>query len=357
MSFKMQKILIYLVLLLGILHTTCGMFFQMFEKERKCFIQETPGDTDVVVEYKMEVVDPRSGGFMPMPFGVGMHVDIRDSDNKIILSRVYNSKACLKFTTYWPGDHRICLQTNSSAFFQGALVRVHLDIRAGDQTVDYETIRRHYNLDDMQLRVLQLMNQADQISKEQNYQRFREQRFRQTSSNIYNNIILWCIAQAVILILLWAVQYHFLIRKKSLYTYYCQILSEKELMRFTTPEAFRTLMTILGINGQGLTTSAISQWITQVEDPESTDEKTEIIVGDKLQAKVQEFVEKFLIKPVPTIPENRKESLFASNVQLTNLLYSAQRNRSVHLKGDTFLLVCECNDCKASNPNEVEAKK
>jgi len=38
------------------------------------------------------------------------------------------------------------------------------------------------------------------------------------------------------------------------------------------------------------------------------------------------------------------------------MLSTAQRNRSVHLKGDTFLLVCECEDCKAKDPIGVDKK-
>ena len=36
----------------------------------------------------MELHDPRTGGFMPSGPGIGMHVEIRDPDDKIILSKV-----------------------------------------------------------------------------------------------------------------------------------------------------------------------------------------------------------------------------------------------------------------------------
>lgn len=40
----------------------------------------------------MELYDPRSGGFMPSSPGVGMHVEVKDPDDKIVLSRVYSSE-------------------------------------------------------------------------------------------------------------------------------------------------------------------------------------------------------------------------------------------------------------------------
>lgn len=44
----------------------------------------------VTVNYKVELYDPRSGGFMPSSPGIGMHVEVKDPDSKIILSRVRN---------------------------------------------------------------------------------------------------------------------------------------------------------------------------------------------------------------------------------------------------------------------------
>lgn len=44
------------------------------------------------VHYKVELYDPRSGGFMPSSPGIGMHVEVKDPDDKIIMSRVYSSE-------------------------------------------------------------------------------------------------------------------------------------------------------------------------------------------------------------------------------------------------------------------------
>lgn len=42
----------------------------------------------VLVHYKVELFDPRTNGFMPSHPGVGMHVTVKDPDEKVILSRV-----------------------------------------------------------------------------------------------------------------------------------------------------------------------------------------------------------------------------------------------------------------------------
>lgn len=52
-------------------------------------------------------------------------------------------------------------------FFQ----RVHLDIGIGEHAVDYAQIAAKEKLSELQLRVRQLLDQIEQIIKEQEYQR------------------------------------------------------------------------------------------------------------------------------------------------------------------------------------------
>lgn len=49
--------------------------------------------------------------------------------------------------------------------------RVHFDIQVGDQAIDYAQVAQKEKLSELQLRIRQLLDQVDQITKEQNYQR------------------------------------------------------------------------------------------------------------------------------------------------------------------------------------------
>lgn len=51
------------------------------------------------------------------------------------------------------------------------LQRVHLDIQVGEHANNYAEIAAKDKLTELQLRVRQLVEQVDQIQKEQNYQR------------------------------------------------------------------------------------------------------------------------------------------------------------------------------------------
>ena len=53
------------------------------------------------------------------------------------------------------------------------LQRVHLDLEIGEQTVNYPELAAKEKLGELQLRIRQLFDQIEQITKEQVYQRVR----------------------------------------------------------------------------------------------------------------------------------------------------------------------------------------
>lgn len=112
---------------------------------------------------------------------------------------------------------------------------MHLDIQVGEHAVDYNQIAQKEKLSELQLRLRQLLDQVEQITKEQNYQRvsvtlkpffsndynffsfflylflrflkkflfyfqYREERFRQTSESTNSRVLWWSLTQTCILI-------------------------------------------------------------------------------------------------------------------------------------------------------------
>ncbi|XP_017600215.1 PREDICTED: transmembrane emp24 domain-containing protein 4-like, partial [Corvus brachyrhynchos] len=122
---------------------------------------------------------------------------------QVVLSRQYGSEGRFTFTSHTPGEHQICLHSNSTrmALFAGGKLRVHLDIQVGEHTNNYPEIAAKDKLTELQLRARQLLDQVEQIQKEQNYQRYREERFRMTSESTNQRVLWWSIAQTIILIL------------------------------------------------------------------------------------------------------------------------------------------------------------
>ncbi|XP_014204986.1 transmembrane emp24 domain-containing protein eca [Copidosoma floridanum] len=198
----MWNALRYLIALSVVFECTSGLYFHIGETERKCFIEEVPDDTTVLMTYKVELYDPRSQGFMPSSPGIGMHVEVRDPDDKIVLSRVYSSEGQISFTSQIPGEHLIYLYSNSTAWFSGGQLRVHLNIQVGEQAIDYAYVGQKEKLSELQLRVKQLLDQVVQITKEQSYQRYREERFRHTSESTNSRVLWWSLAQTIVLVIM-----------------------------------------------------------------------------------------------------------------------------------------------------------
>ncbi|KAL3276891.1 hypothetical protein HHI36_012262 [Cryptolaemus montrouzieri] len=205
-SYSIQHLGYSLVLILMLINCCRALYFHIGETERKCFIEDIPDETNVVVNYKVELYDPRSGGYMPSSPGIGMHVEVRDADDKMLLSRVYSSEGKISFTSHSHGEHVICMYSNSTAWFSGTQLRVHLDIQVGEHAVNYGEVVQKEKLSELQLRIRQLLDQIEQITKEQNYQRFREERFRQTSESTNSRVLWWSIIQTAVLLMMGAWQ-------------------------------------------------------------------------------------------------------------------------------------------------------
>ncbi|CAH1258409.1 TMED9 [Branchiostoma lanceolatum] len=191
-------------LLFSVLYLSCtsALYFHIGETEKKCFIEEIPDETMVVGKYKTQLFDKTINDYLPSSPGVGMHVEVRDPDDKVLLSKAYSSEGRFTFTSHTPGEHVICLYSNSTKWglFAGGKLRVHLDIQVGEHAIDYSQIAAKDKLTELQLRVRQLLDQVEQIQKEQNYQRYREERFRQTSESTNQRVLWWSIAQTIILL-------------------------------------------------------------------------------------------------------------------------------------------------------------
>ena len=68
-------------------------------------------------------------------------------------------------------------------------------IQIGEDREGYKEIAEKEKLSELQLRVRQLLDQVNQIQKEQNFQRSREVKFRKTSENTNAKVFWWAAVQ------------------------------------------------------------------------------------------------------------------------------------------------------------------
>jgi hypothetical protein len=114
-----QFFLVFVFILIQFIPTTYSLYFHIRETDRKCFIEEIPDQTLVIGKYKVELYDANSNTYLPSTPGIGMHVEVKDPDEKIVLSKLYTSEGRFTFTSHIPGEHVICLYSNSTAWFGG----------------------------------------------------------------------------------------------------------------------------------------------------------------------------------------------------------------------------------------------
>lgn len=181
---------------------TSGIFFYMHETERKCFMEEIPKDTTLKAKYRIQLFDSATLGYLPATPGIGIHVEVLDPRDKVMLSKFYASEGHFFFTSYAPGNHHICLSTNSTKWklFRGGRMRVYLDIASGEPTVEDLQISAKNELLDFHTRTKHLVLIVEQISKEQAFQRVREEIFRRMSEST-NQRVLWLASFQTIVLL------------------------------------------------------------------------------------------------------------------------------------------------------------
>ncbi|XP_006111696.2 transmembrane emp24 domain-containing protein 11-like [Pelodiscus sinensis] len=180
-----------------------AFYFHSGEREEKCIIEDIPGDTLITGSYKVQPWDIHEQVFLESAPGLGMFVTITAPTKELLLSKLYGPQATFSFTSHSPGEYNICLQSNSTKLisFGGSRLRIHLDIRVGENFFDEAIAQAKDKVNEVNFRLGHLIQQIDHISKEQNYHREREEYFRLTSEETNSNILWWALAQTLILIL------------------------------------------------------------------------------------------------------------------------------------------------------------
>ncbi|NXF03290.1 TMD11 protein, partial [Smithornis capensis] len=179
-----------------------ALYFHIGEREEKCIIEDLPSDTLVVGNYKIQRWDIQRHDFLESAPGLGMFVTVTAPSGEILLSKLYGPQGTFSFTSYLSGEHIICFQSNSTRFvaIAGSKLRIHLDIRVGEHFLDDSAAHAKDKVDEVSVRLEHLIEQIHHVSKEQDYEREREEKFRKTSEETNSNILWWAIAQTLILI-------------------------------------------------------------------------------------------------------------------------------------------------------------
>ena len=134
-----------------------------------------------------------------------MTVTVHNPDQKEILSRSYGAEGKFSFTSDQPGEFLVCMGSNATSSFNilkstQQRLRVNFKIKVGEHTQNYQEIAQQEELTEMQLHLRRMIEQTQGVAREQNFQRYRENKFRQQSEDISTKVLRWAVVQVVVLL-------------------------------------------------------------------------------------------------------------------------------------------------------------
>jgi len=193
----------------------------MREGKIRCIYMEVPKDTLMAGDFLSEPLASESqlGGqdsrwnapepvseesaqqtFGQRPFGLRVTVTSEHDPYSPILSRVYGKSGRFAITSTFEGEHAICFVSNITSRSGVYSWKMSLDLHHGAQAQDYADLAKKEHLDNIQVKVRRLLDRAEDVRRELNYQKHREEEFRATSESTNSRATLWSLLQVAIVI-------------------------------------------------------------------------------------------------------------------------------------------------------------
>uniref|UniRef100_A0A3Q3EN34 Si:ch211-255i20.3 n=1 Tax=Labrus bergylta TaxID=56723 RepID=A0A3Q3EN34_9LABR len=108
----------------------------------------------------------------------------------------------LTFTAHASGQHYLCFQSNSTRFsvFAREKLKLHLDVQMGEHTIGHSTEKTKDNMVLLENSLRHLFEQMMYIIRQQEYQREKEEVFRQIGEDTNSKVLWWAVVQTSILL-------------------------------------------------------------------------------------------------------------------------------------------------------------
>ncbi|XP_037636968.1 transmembrane emp24 domain-containing protein 11 [Sebastes umbrosus] len=176
-----------------------AMYFDLGEQQEKCIIEEVPEDMLVTGFFLLEPWDLKALSHSPH---LGVTVTVRDPDHEILMSKRYGKFGKFTFTAHASGQHYLCFQTNSTRFavFAGERLKLHLDVQMGEHSIEPNTDKTKDNLETLENSLRHLIDQMMFIIRQQEYQRDKEEVFRDISESTNSKVLWWAVVQTSVLL-------------------------------------------------------------------------------------------------------------------------------------------------------------
>ncbi|XP_045885959.1 transmembrane emp24 domain-containing protein 11 [Micropterus dolomieu] len=176
-----------------------AMYFDLGAQEEKCIIEEIPEDLLVTGYFFLEPWDLKTLTNSPH---LGITVTVRDPNHEVLMNKRYGKFGKFTFTAHASGQHYLYFQTNSTSFavYAKERLKVHLDVQMGEHSIDPNTKKTKDNMETLENSLSHLIDQMMYITRHQEYQREKEEVFRQISEDTNSKVLWWAVVQTSILL-------------------------------------------------------------------------------------------------------------------------------------------------------------
>merc|ERR1712154_525338 len=131
----------------------------------------------------------------------GLFALVRDPfDNVISEQALPENEGRIAFSSEHAGDHRVCFGINHGNNGNARDYKMEIHIDSGEHAHDYDKLARVEHLSTIEVELRRLNDKIRAIRNEQQYQRQREEEFRDTSENTNSKVLYWSIFQTIALV-------------------------------------------------------------------------------------------------------------------------------------------------------------
>merc|ERR1739842_237065 len=126
---------------------------------------------------------------------------VRDPFDNVISEQVLvENEGRIAFSSEHSGDHRICFGINNDGYADDREYKMEIHIDSGEHAHDYDKLARVEHLSTIEVELRRLNDKIRAIRNEQQYQKQREEEFRNTSESTNKKVITWSMLQTAVLV-------------------------------------------------------------------------------------------------------------------------------------------------------------
>ncbi|KAF9556666.1 hypothetical protein CPC08DRAFT_669673 [Agrocybe pediades] len=190
--------LVFFSIFLCLLSSVNALHFYLDANQKRCFVEELPTDTVVEGHYRAQEWSEQLQKYADNP-ELGIVIEVQEEPSgHVVVKTTGPLDGKFTFTSHEAGDHSICLSTNYTSWFSHTHIRLYLDIVVGSTKPDVEQDRSHVS--ELASKVRDLNQKLEDIRREQQYQREREEDYRDLSEATNARAVWYSVAQIVVLV-------------------------------------------------------------------------------------------------------------------------------------------------------------